>query len=55
MSKMFNDLNEGLKDAILDAKSSKKHLKRDNISSTLSRSQDDPQRKKSISHKIFTK
>ena len=34
MSKMFDDLKEGLQDAILDAKSSKKHLKRNTISFT---------------------
>ena len=31
MSKMFDDLKEGLQDAILDAKSSKKYLKRNTI------------------------
>ena len=55
MSKMFDDLKEGLQDSISEAKTKNKQLKRNYISNTLSRSHNEPHRKKSISHKIFTK
>lgn len=55
MSKIFDDIKEGLQDAILEAKTKNKQLKRNYILNTLSRSPHDPHREKSISHKIFTK